>query len=99
MRRDYQRFQQLQTEIIVIGPEDAEAFRNYWLKEDLPFIGLPDPEHTVLTLYGQEVKLFKLGRLPALMLIDTAGMLQYVHYGDSMADIPSDDAILDLIAS
>lgn len=82
----------------MVGPEDAEAFRNYWLKEDLPFIGLPDPEHTVLTHYGQEVKLFKLGRLPALMLIDTAGMLKYVHYGDSMADIPSDDAILDLIA-
>ncbi len=97
MRQDYQRFHQLHTEIIVIGPEGAESFRNYWLQEDLPFIGLPDPKHTVLTLYGQEVKLFKLGRLPALMLIDKAGLLQYVHYGDSMADIPADDAILNLI--
>jgi peroxiredoxin Q/BCP len=34
-------------------------------RDYLPFIGLPDPGHRVLKLYGQEMKLFKLGRLPA----------------------------------
>ena len=81
----------------MVGPEDAESFRQYWLKEDLPFIGLPDPRHTVLQLYGQEVNLFKLGRLPAQMLIDASGMLRYVHYGHSMADIPANEEILRLI--
>jgi len=51
----------------------------------------------VLKLYGQEVKLFKLGRLPAQMLIDTSGLLRYVHYGHSMADIPANEEILRLI--
>lgn len=97
LRHDYQRFLQLNTEIIVVGPEDAESFRRYWLQEALPFIGLPDPEHTVLKLYGQEVKLFKLGRMPALMLIDKSGMLRYVHYGDSMVDIPANETIFSLI--
>lgn len=97
MRQDYQRFVEVAAEIIVVGPENAESFRKYWMKENLPFIGLPDPEHGVLKLYGQEVNLFKLGRMPAQMLIDKAGRLRYVHYGHSMMDIPSNDEIISLM--
>jgi peroxiredoxin Q/BCP len=97
LRQDYQVFIELDTEIVVIGPERAESFNKYWKKNDLQFIGLPDPEHKILKLYGQEVKLFKLGRLPAQMLIDKSGMLRYVHYGHSMADIPTNEEILSLI--
>ena len=97
LRQEYNRFVKLDTEIIVAGPENAESFQKYWTKEELPFIGLPDPEHKILKLYGQETSLFKLGRLPAQMLIDTSGMLRYVHYGHSMTDIPSNKEILKLI--
>ncbi len=97
LRRDYQCFAGRNTEIIVLGPEGADSFRKYWKKEGFPFIGLPDPEHSVLKLYGQEVKLLKLGRMPAQMLIDKEGSLRYVHYGNTMADIPSNDDILKLI--
>ena len=97
LRQDYKRFVKSNTEIVVVGPEDAESFQKYWVKASLPFIGLPDPDHRVLKLYGQEASLFKLGRLPAQMLIDTAGKLRYVHYGHSMADIPSNEAIMRLI--
>lgn len=97
LRQEYQHFVKLDTEIIVVGPEDAESFRKYWVKEDLPFIGLPDPTHLILKLYGQEVNLFKLGRMPAQMLIDKSGMLRHVHYGHSMADIPSNQELMNLI--
>jgi peroxiredoxin Q/BCP len=95
--QDYSRFQKLKAEIIVVGPENAESFQAYWSKEDLPFIGLPDPEHRVLKLYGQEVKLFKLGRMPAQMIIDTSGMLRYVHYGHAMSDIPSNQELFNVL--
>jgi len=97
LRRDYEQFVKLDTEIIVAGPEKAESFRDYWAKEKLPFTGLPDPEHRVLKLYGQEVKLFKLGRLPAQVLIDKSGKVRFVHYGHSMADIPPNNEIINLI--
>lgn len=97
LRRDYEQFVSLETEILVVGPEKAEDFLKYWAKENLPFIGLPDPEHRVLKLYGQEVNLFKLGRLPAQMLIDKSQKVRFVHYGHSMADIPSNEEILSLI--
>ena len=59
LRQDYQEFVDRKTEIVVAGPENAEAFKKYFEKNDLPFIGLPDPKASVLKLYGQEVNIFK----------------------------------------
>ena len=95
--QDYQDFIKLNTEVIVVGSEKAELFQKYWRKQELPFIGLPDPDHIIQKLYGQEIKPFKLGRMPAQMLIDKSGVIRYAHYGDSMADIPSNREIMNLI--
>ncbi len=97
LRQDYDRFVERNAEVIVVGPEDAEAFARYWEENRLPFVGLPDPKHTVLKLYGQEVNLFKLGRMPAQAIIDRDGIVRWVHYGHSMSDIPSNDELLALL--
>jgi len=70
LRQDYQKFIARDVEVVVVGPENAKAFADYFEKESLPFVGLPDPKGSVLKLYGQEVNLFKLGRMPAQVLID-----------------------------
>ncbi len=97
LRQDYDEFVRRGAEVIAVGPEDATAFARYWEKEQLPFVGLPDLKHTVLKRYGQEVKLFKLGRMPAQMIIDRQGQVRYIHYGHSMSDIPPNDEILALL--
>jgi peroxiredoxin Q/BCP len=51
----------------------------------------------VLKLYGQEVNIFKLGRLPAQVVIDKEGIARYVHYGKNMSDIPANEKLLALI--
>jgi len=96
LRQDYPRFVARDIEIIVVGPENAKTFAEYFSREALPFIGLPDPTSSVLKLYGQEVNLFKLGRMPAQVLIDKAGVARYVHYGHSMRDIPENEELLAL---
>jgi peroxiredoxin len=96
LRQDYSEFLARDIEVVVVGPEDAPAFSDYWQKESLPFVGLPDPKASVLKLYGQEVNLFKLGRMPAQVLIDKAGVARFVHYGHSMRDIPKTEEILAL---
>jgi peroxiredoxin len=96
LRRDYPEFEARDVEVVVVGPEDSAAFADYWRKESLPFVGLPDARHGVLKLYGQEVKLFKLGRMPAQVLIDKDGVARFVHYGHSMSDIPENAEILAL---
>ena len=97
LRHDYLEFMAREAEVVVVGPEEKEAFTRYWHKEALPYVGLPDPEHRVADLYGQQVKLLKLGRMPALIVIDKAGQIRYRHYGDSMRDIPANDEILALL--
>lgn len=97
LRHDYARFEERDVEVVVVGPEDAAAFSEYWQAESLPFVGIPDPTHSVLKLYGQEINLFKLGRMPAQVLIDKAGVARFVHYGHSMDDIPENDEILALV--
>jgi peroxiredoxin len=97
LRQDFAEFEKRETTILVIGPENAAAFAHYFSQHDLPFIGLPDPTHTVLDLYGQQIKLIKFGRMPAQVLIDKAGMARYIHYGRAMSDIPSNAQMLALI--
>ena len=97
LRHDHTEFVSRDVSVVVVGPEDAQGFSNYWQKEDLPFIGLPDPKASVLKLYGQEVNLFKLGRMPAQVLIDKEAIARFVHYGHSMSDIPSNEEILALV--
>ena len=97
LRRDYSNFQALDTKIVVVGPEDADNFRLYWKSHKLPFIGLPDPTYSVLKRYGQEFNLFKLGSLPAQVLIDKQSIVRYAHYGKTMSDIPENKEIFELV--
>ena len=97
LRHDYDQFTNRQTRILVVGPDNAEAFSTYWHENSLPFIGLPDPKASVLKLYGQEVNLFKLGRMPAQVIVDREGMVRYVHYGHAMSDIPENAELLELL--
>lgn len=99
LRLDHDQFVAAGAEIVVVGPDDAEAFRTYWTEHDLPFTGLPDPDHRVLRLFGQQVNLFKLGRMPAQVIIDRQGIARYAHYGHSMSDIPENAEILEILQS
>jgi peroxiredoxin len=99
LRQDYSKFRVMDTEIVIVGPEDADSFKMYWQSHKHPFIGLSDPTHSVLKRYGQEVNLFKLGRMPAQVIIDKKGVARYVHYGNSMSDIPSNQEVLELLES
>ncbi len=97
LRQDYQKFVDRHAEIIAVGPEDAKTFADYWHNEQMPFIGLADHEHIIANLYDQKVNPLKLGRMPALIVIDRQGKIRYQHYGNSMSDIPPNEEILSLI--
>ncbi len=97
LRQDFTEFEKLETTILVVGPENAATFARYFKENDLPFTGLPDPAHTVLKLYGQQINLFKFGRMPAQVLVDKNGMARFIHYGHDMTDIPANSEMLALI--
>jgi peroxiredoxin len=94
LRRDFDLIAARGAVVMVIAPERPDALRAYWELEEMPMIGLADPDHEVATRYGQQVNVFQAGRLPAMAIVNKAGRIQFSHYGSSMADIPSIDALL-----
>jgi peroxiredoxin Q/BCP len=94
---EYAKFQQRGVEVLAIGPNTEPAFRRYWEEKNIPFVGLPDPKHRVAVKYRQEVSLFRLGRMPLMCIIDRHGYIRYVHSGESMADIPENQTLLDVL--
>jgi peroxiredoxin Q/BCP len=97
LRQDYKGFVERNTEVIAVGPDSRRAFKDYWQANEMPFIGLADPNHVVAKQYSQEVNLLKFGRIPAQLLIDKSGTIRYLHYSNSMSDIPDNQEIFELL--
>jgi peroxiredoxin Q/BCP len=97
LRQDYQQFVDRKTAVLAVGPDSHEDFKRFWERNQIPFIGLADPDHQAAKLYDQEVTLLKFGRVPAQMVIDRDGVVRFVHYARSMSDIPENEEILDLL--
>jgi peroxiredoxin Q/BCP len=97
LRDDYEKFTDRGAEILAVGPNSPSAFEQYWRNENIPFIGLPDPDHWVAKMYRQEVNIFKAGRMPLNCVVDRNGYIRFAHYGASMRDIPSNDDLLYVI--
>ena len=98
LRRDHQKFIDRTTEVIAVGPEQAKPFTKWWHEHKMPFTGIPDPEHTIAEgLYHQQSKIFKGGRMPALAVLDRDLKVRFMHYADSMSDIPTNEDVLSLL--
>jgi peroxiredoxin Q/BCP len=97
LRNDFQKYEAINAKIVVVGPENARSFKKFWAQHVLPFVGLPDPFQNVLKLFGQEVNIFKFGHMPAQAIVDKAGIVRYVHYGNSISDIPENEELLQIL--
>ncbi len=97
MRDHYAEFTARGAEIVAVGPDGLESFKKYWAKERIPFVGLPDSEHTVARTYKQEINLFKLGRMPMNCIVDINGYIRYIHYSVSRSDLPDNETFLSVI--
>jgi peroxiredoxin Q/BCP len=56
-----------------------------------------DEGEKVAKMLNQEVKLLKMGRMPALLILDKKNIIRYAYYSDSMKDIPKNDEIFEVI--
>jgi len=99
MQRDFEKFRKRNVPVAVIAPHDSQRVKVFWEEEGLPFIGIPDPEGKLGKLYEQEWNPLKLGRMPALFIVDQQGKIAFAHYGKNMADIPAADEIINIIES
>jgi len=99
LSEDIEKFQALDTELYPILADTQAHAIGMWkafAKRKFP-IYYDDDESIVKKVLNQEWKIFKLGRMPALLIVDKNGMIRYAHYGDSMSDIPKNEEILQFI--
>ena len=97
LRQHYDEFVKRDTEILAIGPDGATAFKLFWATNKMPFIGLADPGHSIAEQYEQEVSLWKMGRMPALMIVDKKGHIRFEHYAENMRDYPTLEEMLEAL--
>jgi peroxiredoxin Q/BCP len=98
LRQDYKLYQEQNTEILAIGPDSKEAFDTFWETNQMPFLGMSDPKRSILSLFGQKVKIFRGGRMPAMVIVDPNGIVRFAHYGHQMSDIPENNEVLSLLS-
>jgi peroxiredoxin Q/BCP len=78
-RDQYQDFRDLGAEIVGISSDSMESHQSFAKKHRLPFILIPDENKTLKNIFGVPNSLF--GLLPGRVtyLVDTQGVIRFVH--------------------
>ena len=87
--KEIDKLRELQTEIYAITADRFQNARRLELRYAKKFPIFFDRKHEVVRLLKQEVKIFKLGRLPAVLIVDVEGTIKWAYYGSDYRDIPS----------
>lgn len=99
MRQHYDEFRKRDVELVAIAPDGPRSLARFWEQEGMPFPAVADPEHRIADLLGQEVQLLKLGRMPAVLVVDADGVVRAAWYGQSMRDIPRMEEVFAVLDS
>jgi peroxiredoxin len=97
LRQDYDKITGRGAEILVMGPDGPNAFKRYWQENEMPFVGMADIKSKVADQYFQEVNILKLGRMPAVFVIDQNGKIRYSHYASKMSDLPENEELFEVL--
>ncbi|MDD5224861.1 MAG: redoxin domain-containing protein [bacterium] len=98
LRNDYLKFRGSNAVVAAVGQHSRGEFSNIWKTFSLPFLGLPDDRGKVAQLYRQKVVFEKLGRLPAIFIVDPLGFVSYAHYCADIFDFPTNEKLLPILA-
>ncbi len=94
LHQEKEKFAEKNTKIIVICPENEEKIKKFLAKEPIDLDFVADPTHALADRYNQQVKIFKLGRMPAQILINKDKKIVFEHFANGMKDIIENDEML-----
>lgn len=98
MRDDYPRFEQLNAEILAISVEDPAMAQRVSELLSLPYPLLSDREHRIVDEYGVYNLLGDSLATPSVFIIDMDGVIRWGYVGESSADRPGNEMILEQLA-
>jgi peroxiredoxin len=94
LQNDYPQFQALNAEILAVSIEDTIRGQHVSELLDLQFPVIPDVERKAIDLYGVYNLLGDSVATPSVFVIDMEGVIRWEYVGQSSADRPSNDVIL-----
>ncbi len=80
-------FKSKNTNLVVIVPENEASLTKYLNKNSINLNFVSDSTHKIADKYNQAVKLLKLGRMPAQVLLDKNLNVVFEHHANNMKDI------------
>ena len=97
MGYEYGKFKDLNAVIYAILPDNLKNAQNFESEFAIEYPIYYDDKKKVNKMLKQEVKPLKLGRMPALLIVDKQGIIRYAYYSDSMSDIPENEDLFKLL--
>ena len=94
---DFEKFKEFNAVLFAILPDDFENARKFEADFAKKFPIYYDAKKKVNKMLRQEVKPLKLGRMPALLIINKKGIIKYAYYSDSMEDIPANEELFEVL--
>ena len=95
--KDFEKFNELDAVLYAILPDNLENAQKFESEFAKTYPIYYDDKKKVNKMLKQEVKPLKLGRMPALLIIDKQGIIKYAYYSDSMDDIPENEEIFNIV--
>jgi peroxiredoxin len=100
LRRDYQKFQALNSEVLVILPNGPKLIARYVGQTQTPYPILSDKGARVAAQYGIDTKRFlrMSAFTPTVLLLDQAGVIRYTNYQTSYIQEPDNREPMGVLA-
>lgn len=96
LRQDYQKFSDLNTEILVMVPNGPKMIERHIKQFNTPYFILSDKGSKVAGQYFQVRKFFAFGT-PTVFLVNQGGEIIYTHYANSLLEEPDNNEPLKLL--
>ena len=100
LRRDFQRFQTANVQLLVIAHQGPGPVDRFLGKNPQSFPWLFDQERAVIKAYGVYNRIsydaFRMAH-PAAILIDVGGVVRFIHRCSTQFDIPKGEVILEAV--
>ena len=95
LRQDYDKFKDLDAEIVVIAPHTLNDSQRYFKRNQLPFPGLMTTSHRVYDLFDVQIAHRWRQAGFGLFIIDKDGIVQFAYVGSQQWEIPSNKIVLE----
>lgn len=96
LRHDYEKFQKLNAEILVMVPNGPRMIERYVRQNHPPYQILSDKGSMVAGKYLQVKQFFSFGT-PTVFVVDQAGRIRYAHYATSLLEEPDNQEPLSIL--